>query len=245
MNKLSPHLLYGIHTKWRSNSKCFVLKCIIWLAASWIVPRLSEYIFETFVGICNSWRREVNQSISANTTAMLLYSASVELLETTFWLWENQDTMLAPKYIQYPVVDFRSSVFVTQSASLNPIIDLCWLRWMMRPWFSIPTRYRSILFTARQWCSCGQCMNWQTLFTTNESLGRVIRTYCRAPTTDLYKVGSWAVDAFFVSLKEEIIGVGWARDSSMFVQCRISLMYLVWERCKLPYDVVEASIPRK
>ena len=67
--------------------------------------------------------------------------------------------------------------------------------WRSNPRDEVPLRYHNILFTTAQWESRGATINWQTLLTAKLISDLVRVAYCKAPTTDLYKVGSWKISA--------------------------------------------------
>jgi len=70
---------------------------MIGFAANKTTLKLSELIIGTAQGRRSSCRRDEIHIISDNTTAILRYSASVLLRETTFCLWEFQEIMLFPR----------------------------------------------------------------------------------------------------------------------------------------------------
>jgi len=57
--------------------------------------------------------------ISAKVAATLLYSASVELLETASCLFEAHEIRFCPRKMMYSVVDFLSSELEPQSISIK------------------------------------------------------------------------------------------------------------------------------
>jgi len=74
----------------------------------------------------------------------------------------------------------------------------------------VPIKYRKIHLTTFQWYSFGWCMYWQTLLTEKVRSTRVMMAYCRAPTMNLYNLGSSNVDEpSWVNLRDDIIWVGW------------------------------------
>jgi len=59
--------------------------------------------------------------ISVTVVAMLLYSASAELLETVVCLLDFQDTTEVPTLMKYPVTDFLVRGQDAQSASQKAV----------------------------------------------------------------------------------------------------------------------------
>lgn len=163
--------------------------CLVWLwktglwamaSALWLSQSSASVEKETWSS-CNKAWTQVN---SAEVWATLRYSASVLDLAVTYCFLDHQE----------PDVDLLSLISEAQSAShiavsvkdCPAVAGLIW-----RQWNRVPLRYLRILFTVTQWESKGLATNWQTLFTTKLISGLVNVAYCKAPTTDLYKVGSW------------------------------------------------------
>jgi hypothetical protein len=95
-----------------------------------------------------------------------------------------------------------------------------------RPWLIVPFRYLSILLTAFQCVSRGCAMNWHTLFTLNAISGLVKVSYWRAPTVDLYRVGS-LMESVPNLLSLQLLTIGETIDLllSILVLMSKSLMY--------------------
>jgi hypothetical protein len=88
--------------------------------------------------IPNSESKELIQRSSVVAMAKLLYSASVDDLETVACFLEDQEIKFGPRKIPKPVVDFLSSGHPVQSVSVKSL----------RLNDVEPARYRKILFTA-------------------------------------------------------------------------------------------------
>lgn len=74
---------------------------------------------------CKSQRRKSNQTISHTTTAIELYSASANDLETIFCFLDFHETKESPKKIQKPIINLLVSGPDAQSTSAKA---LKWLR---------------------------------------------------------------------------------------------------------------------
>jgi len=163
---------------------------------------------------------------------------SVAVFQKTTTLFRHCAVMAAiwqhwfgPRKIAVPNVERLSSTSDAQSTSQNARITKGFVTevgWRSKPWNKMLFRYLNILFTIVQWESKGVAISWQTLLTPKLISGLVRVAYYNAPTTDLYRVGSWkASTPCLDNLQLETIGeeIEWA--SVMLVLWSKSLMYLL------------------
>lgn len=83
---------------------------------------LSQYnSIGSSTGALSSCNRPCTQTNSATVVAILMYSASAELLETVLCFFDFQEIKEFPNLMQYPVTDFLESIQDAQSASQKAV----------------------------------------------------------------------------------------------------------------------------
>lgn len=147
--------------KWQSMSMCLVLSWKTELAGIWIADLLSQNK-STGPSICtpSSPRRPVSQTTSATVEAILLYSASAELLKIVCYFLDFQDIKESPSLSKYLVIDLLVTIHDTQSASQYVV------RWgeaeadINTPKPGDCLTYLTILVVAIIWDTFREYMNW-------------------------------------------------------------------------------------
>ena len=117
-----------------------------------------------------------------------MYSASVVLKATDFYILLIQDIEADPKMKQHPDVLLRSTTLPTQSAWVYP--------WSLKlpavylsPWLIVPRRYLNRFLAPIQWMWWGSTICWLKVFTAKHTFGREFTKNIRAPTSCRYSVG--------------------------------------------------------